>query len=383
MRTRKILFTFAIAGLAAASAACQSGASTSAARPDPPQAATAVSFDVETYAQGLAHPWSIAFLPDGEGMLVTERPGRLRLIRDGRLDPNPIPGVPEVAATGQGGLLDIALHPDFAQNRLLYFTYSKPGPNGATTAVGRGVYADAMLTGVEDVFVADAWSRAGQHFGSRIVLHDGYLYVTVGDRGSMNRAQDLGDHVGATLRLRDDGSVPPDNPFVGRTDARDEIYTYGNRNAQGMTVHPATGEIWQSEHGPRGGDELNIVRAGGNYGWPDYRWANHYDGRRIADYDPEGDVILPVMDWTPAIAPAGIAFYTGDVFPQWNGDLFVGSLVNRHLQRVRVDGTRVVQVERLLTDRNERIRDVAMGPDGFIYLLVDAPNAPVLRLVPR
>jgi aldose sugar dehydrogenase len=350
--------------------------------PEPPRDPAPVEHRVATVVDGLEHPWGLAFLPGDEGILVTERPGRLRLVRGGALQPQPIEGVPEVWAQGQGGLLDVALHPDFATNRLVYLSYSKPGPRGATTAVARGRLEDGRLAGTEDVVVADAWGTTGQHFGSRIVFGgDGYLYITVGDRGEPERAQDLRDHAGTTLRLHDDGRVPRDNPLVGRPDARDEIFTYGNRNAQGMAVHPRTGEIWQNEHGPRGGDEINIIRAGRNYGWPEFSFGNHYDGRPIPD-PPGAGTELPLLHWTPAIAPSGMDFYTGDVFPQWRGDVFNGSLVERHLHRLRVDGTEVVEQDRLLEDRGERIRVVRAGPDGLLYLLVDATSAPLLRLEP-
>jgi aldose sugar dehydrogenase len=350
----------------------------------PPQETAPVAFEVAAVVDGLQHPWGLAFLPGDEGILVTERPGRLRLVRGGVLQPQPIAGVPQVWAQGQGGLLDVALHPDFARTRWVYLTYSKPGTGGATTAVARGRLVDGALTETADVFVADAWAGGGQHFGSRIVFdRDGYLYLTIGDRGTGARAQNLGDHVGATLRLHDDGRVPQDNPFVGRADARDEIFTYGNRNAHGMAVHPETGEIWQNEHGPGGGDELNRVQAGGNYGWPQVSFGNHYDGRRIPDPAPGDGFVLPLAHWVPAIAPSGLTVYTGQAFPQWRGDLFVGSLVATHLQRIRLRDGAVVERERLLADRGQRIRDVRTGPDGLLYLLVDAPSAPLLRLQPR
>jgi aldose sugar dehydrogenase len=350
--------------------------------PDAPDGAP-VDYQVVAVVEGLEHPWGMAFLPGDEGILVTERPGRVRIVRNGQLDPQPIRGVPEVWAQGQGGLLDIELHPDFAGNRLVYLSYSKPGPQGATTAVARGRLEGDRLVDVQDVFVADAWGTAGQHFGSRIVFDQrGYMYLTIGDRGEMERAQNLQDHAGTTIRLHDDGRVPQDNPFVGRADARDEIFTYGNRNAQGMAVHPETGEIWQNEHGPRGGDEINRILPGRNYGWPNYRFGNHYDGRPIPDSTPDAGIEMPLLDWTPAIAPSGMSVYTGDVFPQWRGDIFNGSLVERHLNRVRFDGTTPVEQERLLEERGERIRAVSTGPDGLIYLLVDAPGAPLLRIEP-
>jgi aldose sugar dehydrogenase len=347
----------------------------------PLEPGAAVEHDVVTVVEGLEHPWGLAFLPDG-ALLVTERPGRLRLVRDGRLEPQPIAGVPQVRARGQGGLLDVALHPDFANNRLVYLTYSKPGPRGATTALARGRLEAGRLAGVEDLFIADAWTGADQHFGSRIAFdRDGYLYLTIGDRGTPRRAQDLSDHVGTTIRLHDDGRVPRDNPFAGRAGARDEIFTYGNRNAQGMAVHPGTGELWQSEHGPRGGDELNRMVAGANYGWPGASFGNHYDGRRIADPAPGDGFQPPVAHWTPAIAPAGMTIYDGDAFPHWRGDLFIAALAGQHLRRVRVEGGEVVEQERLL-DRGQRLRHVATGPDGLLYVLVDARRAPLLRIQP-
>jgi len=350
-----------------------------------PETATSTEHRVVTIAEGLEHPWGMAFLPNDEGILVTERPGRLRLVRGDRLEPEPISGVPQVFAQGQGGLLDVALHPDFVQNRLVYLSYAKPGPQGAaTTAVARGrLDGVGRLVGLEDVFVADAWGTTERHFGSRIVFDgQGKLFLTIGDRGEMERAQDPQDHAGTTLRLNDDGTVPQDNPFVGRADARDEIFTWGNRNAQGMVVHPETGDIWQNEHGPQGGDEINRILPGRNYGWPEYNFGDHYDGRSIPDPRPGIGMELPLHHWTPSIAPSGLTIYTGDAFPQWRGDVFSGALVERHLNRVRFDGDRVVEEERLLEERGERIRDVRTGPDGRIYLLVDAPSAPLLRLEP-
>jgi aldose sugar dehydrogenase len=342
-----------------------------------------VEFRVTTVVDGLEHPWGMAFLPDDEGILVTERSGRLRLVRNGVLQPQPVGGVPQVRAQGQGGLLDVALHPEFATTRLVYLSYSKPGPQGATTAVARGRLEGGQLTGVQDIFVADAWTSGGRHFGSRLAFgEDGKLYVTVGERGLMQPAQQLGNHVGTTVRLHDDGRAPADNPFAGQQSARPEIFVYGQRNVQAMAVHPQTGQVWQAEHGPRGGDALNVLRAGANYGWPDYSFGNHYDGRPSPD-PPQGNAIeVPITHWTPAIAPSGMTFYTGAAFPQWRGDLFIGSLVGQHVRRVRLDGRSVAGQERLLEGRGQRIRDVRTGPDGLIYLLVDAPSAPLLRLEP-
>jgi aldose sugar dehydrogenase len=344
-------------------------------------------FRVVTVVEGLAHPWGMAFLPGGE-ILVTERRGRLRVIRDGVLDPRPVGGVPEVRAQGQGGLLDVAIHPGFASNRLVYLSFSKPGPNGATTAVVRGRFEGDRLTNVQEVIETQAWGSGGAHFGSRLAFdRAGFLYVTVGDRGdsprrgSNHRSQSLRDHAGTTLRLHDDGQVPRDNPFVGRGDVLPEIFTYGNRNAQGMAVHPRTGELWQNEHGPRGGDEINRIVAGRNYGWPLVTHGINYDRTRITDRREMAGVEPPVLQWTPSIAPSGMTFYTGDAFPRWRGNAFVGALAGQHLRRVVLDGTRVVSEEQLL-QRVGRIRDVRTGPDGRLYLLIDASSAPLLRLEP-
>jgi aldose sugar dehydrogenase len=350
------------------------------AGPDDPTATH--PYTVNELVQGLEHPWAVAFLPGGD-VLITERAGRVRLVRGGQLQPDPVPGAPQASAGGQGGMLDIVIHPDFATNRLVYISYSKAVPGGRTTALARARWENDRLDGLEDIFVADAVSGAGQHFGSRIAFDPhGYLYLTIGDRGSPERAQDTGDHAGTTLRLHDDGRVPDDNPFVGIDGARPEIYTYGNRNAQGMAVHPGTGRVWQNEHGPRGGDELNRMEAGGNYGWPLFRYADHYDGRPIPDYRGGEDVVLPLLDWTPAIAPSGMAFYTGDRFPRWRGNVFTGALVARHLRRVVMDGDRPAHQEQLLSDYGQRIRDVREGPDGFIYFLTDSPTGVLARLEP-
>jgi aldose sugar dehydrogenase len=348
----------------------------------PPQPEATHGYRVVEVVGGLAHPWAVAFLPGGD-MLITERAGRVRLVRGGALVAAPVSGAPAVRAAGQGGLLDIALHPDFATNRLVYLSYAKAVTGGATTALARARWENDRLEGLEDVFVARAVSGAGQHFGSRIVFdRDGFLYLTIGDRGDGRRAQDLSDHVGTTIRLHDDGRVPADNPFVGRSGAQPEIFTYGNRNAQGMAVHPGTGEVWQNEHGPRGGDEINRMLPGRNYGWPEYNYGNHYDGRPIPDHVPGAGMELPLLHWTPSIAPSGMMFYTGDRFPNWRGSVFTGALAGRHLRRVVFDGDRPVHQEQLLRDFGQRIRDVRQGPDGYIYVLTDSPDAVLARLEP-
>jgi aldose sugar dehydrogenase len=351
-------------------------------------------YRVVTVVDGLEHPWSLAFLPGGD-MLVTERPGRLRIVRDGRLLPEPVPGLPGIRAGGQGGLLDVVPHPDFASNRLIYLSYSKPSADGSegTTAVIRARFEGDRLTQVEEIFEARAWSSGRGHYGSRLAFDgDGYLYITVGDRQAPPRgdleshpAQDLLDHMGTTLRLHADGRVPTDNPFVGRTDALPEIWSYGHRNAQGMAVHPETNDIWQNEHGPQGGDELNLIQPGVNYGWPVIGHGVQYrGGAAIHEATHREGMEQPVHFWTPSIAASGLLIYTGDAFPGWRGNFFVGGLAGEQLARLTLDGHRVLN-EETLVQRMGRIRDVRQGPDGFIYLAIDhrgGDRTPILRLEP-
>ena len=342
-------------------------------------------FEVVTVAQGLEHPWSLAFLPDGT-LLVTERPGRLRVINEGQLRPQAVTGLPgNIAAVGQGGLLDVALHPAFASNRLLYFSYAGHGEGGIGTEVARARLSPAAsrLENLEVIFRALPKSRGGRHFGSRLVFGtDDYLYITLGDRGDMWRAQDLNDHAGSVIRLNDDGSVPASNPFVQQAAARPEIFTYGNRNMQGATLQPDTGLIWIQEHGPRGGDELNIVQAGANYGWPKVTYGINYNGTKLSDLQQAPGITDPIYYWDPSIAPSGLMFYSADQFPGWRGNLFVGALKFQLLVRLELDGQRVVHEERLLSNEFGRIRDVRQGPDGLIYLLNDSSDGQVLRLQP-
>ena len=343
------------------------------------------AFRVVTVATGLDHPWGLAFLPDGR-MLVTERPGRLRTVTAGRLAPEPVAGVPKVRASGQGGLLDVALHPEFGENRRVYLSYSAGNRHGAGTEVARGRLRSHRLEDIEVLFRALPKSGGGRHFGSRLrFAPDGHLFITLGDRGDRHRAQDPRDHAGSIIRLRDDGTVPPDNPFVGVDGARPEIYTLGNRNVQGLAFDPGTGLLWSHEHGPRGGDELNVVRPGVNYGWPIISYGREYmSGNPVGEGTHRDGLAQPVLQWTPSIAPSGLTVYDGDRFPGWRGNLFVGALSFRLLARLVVDGERVVHEERLLENRYGRIRDVRTGPDGLIYLLTDAP-APygaLLRLEP-
>ncbi|MFP3874885.1 MAG: PQQ-dependent sugar dehydrogenase [Thiohalophilus sp.] len=341
------------------------------------------AYKVEVLTDELSHPWSMAFLPDGE-VLITERAGRLRIFRDGKLLSEPVSGLPDIHPTGQGGLLDLALHPEFEDNRWLYMSYVAKHNGKATTHVARGRYRDGALDDVEVLFIAEPAGNTGRHFGSRLVFdEDGYLYLTVGDRGDQPRAQDLGDHAGGTHRLHDDGRVPDDNPFVDREDARSSFYTYGNRNAQGMTVHPDTGVIWQVEHGPRGGDELNIIKPGVNYGWPVISYGVNYSGTPVGEGITEKEGMeQPIHYWDPSIAPSGMAFYTGDAFPDWQGNLFVGALAHEHLARLVIEDNEVVKEEKLLEERGERIRDVRMGPDGLLWILTDESTGSLLRLKP-
>ena len=340
-------------------------------------------FRVTTVADGLEHPWALAFLPDGD-ILVSEREGRLRVIRDGRLLPEAVRGLPQIRVRGQGGLLDLLPHPDFADNRLLYFSYSADLDGGWTTHVARGRFEKDALTDVEVLFRAEPASSGRVHFGSRLAFDpQGYLFISIGDRGEMSRAQDLADLAGKVVRLLDDGSIPEDNPFRDTPGARPEIYSYGHRNPQGMAVHPKTGEVWTHEHGPRGGDEINIVRPGVNFGWPVVTLGIDYTGFTIGDgLKTHPDMADPLHHWIPSIAPSGMAFYTGDRFARWQGDLFVGALVQRHLVRLRLVGDIVVEEERFLEDFGRRIRDVRTGPDGALWLLTDHDPGQVLRLDP-
>ena len=362
----------------------QLGGSVGADEPVDRVASERVDFAVERVAGGLENPWGMAFLPDG-GMLVTERPGRLRLVDASfEIHPEPLSGVPTAFSRGQGGLLDVVLHPDFAENQLVYLSFSYLQDGGAGTAVARGRLADGGLEDTEVIFESNGLGGGGRHFGSRLVFDDdGYLYVTHGDRGQRDLAQDLANHAGSVIRLHDDGRVPDDNPFVGRDDARPEIYTYGNRNPQGIARHPETGAIWAHEHGPRGGDELNILEAGVNYGWPQVTQGVEYaTGMSIGlDEAPEG-IASPVHIWTPSIAPSGMAFYDGDAFPEWQGNILVGALAFQLLARLELDGDEVVHEERLLEGGLGRIRDVRVGPDGLVYLLTDASDGGIYRLSP-
>jgi glucose/arabinose dehydrogenase len=343
-------------------------------------------------AAGLENPWSLAFLPDGE-LLVTERAGRLRVVRNGTLDPDPIPGGPEVRTTILGGLLDVVLHPAFVTNRLIYLSYSKETEDGATTtAIARARFSGEALEGLRDIFVANTRSRSQTNFGGRMVFgNDRHLYVTIGERQEQERAQDPMDHGGKVLRLRDDGTAPDDNPFSGRPGYLPEIYTLGHRSPQGLAVHPTTGAIWENEHGPLGGDEINVLVPGGNYGWPIVSYGTDYDGTQITESGLTSlpDLQAPLMYWVPSIAISGLSFYTGDAFPEWRGNAFVGAMMQGrirwtgHIQRLTFnEAGHPITREPVLTEIRQRIRDVRPGPDGFLYVLTDENPGQLLRIEP-
>jgi glucose/arabinose dehydrogenase len=347
-------------------------------------------YRLETVAEGLVNPWGLAFLPNGD-LLVTERPGRLRIVSGGELS-DPVSGVPEVFARGQGGLLDVELHPDFASNRMIYLSYSRPlGEDASTTAVVRGRLEGTALTGVEEIF--EAVSRGRGHYGSRIQFDgQGHVFISVGERQAPARgdleahpAQDLTNHHGVVVRLNDDGTVPADNPFVGRDDALPEIWSYGHRNQQGLVYDPETGNLWATEHGPQGGDELNLIRPGLNYGWPVVGYGVNYgSGTAIHEGTMREGMEDPRHIWVPSIATSGLVMYTGDAFPGWRGDIFSGGLSGEVLVRLDMDGEEVVMEEIILHDMG-RIRDVEQGPDGALYIALDSRRGgetPILKLVP-
>ena len=332
---------------------------------------------------GLEHPWGHAFLPDNR-IIITERPGRLRIVEDGHLNPEPVAGLPAIAARGQGGLLDVALHPNFVTNQLVYLSYSAAGASGVGTEVARGKLVGNRLEDVEVIFRMTPKSKTGHHFGSRLIFdREGYLYITLGDRGEKKRAQLSGDHAGSVIRLHDDGRVPANNPFVGRQGWQPEKYTLGHRNIQGAALHPETGKVWTHEHGPQGGDEVNIIRPGINYGWPVITYGvNYVIGTQIGEGTHKAGMAQPLYYWVPSIAPSGMTFYTGDKFPRWRGNLFIGALKDQMLVRLSLNGEKVVSEERLLKNLRGRIRDVSQGPDGYIYLLTDETLGMLVRIEP-
>ena len=337
----------------------------------------------QTIAKGLERPWSLAFLPD-KRMLVTERPGRLRIVEtDGRVS-EPLSGVPRVYASGQGGLLDVALSPGFAKDRLVYLSFAESAEGRAGTAVARGRLGESGLENTRVIWRQQPKVNGSNHFGSRIVFRpDGTLFVTLGDRFNYaDSAQDLSTTIGKIVRINPDGSAPSDNPFAGRSGARPEIWSYGHRNVQAAALHPETGQLWTAEHGARGGDELNRPEAGKNYGWPVISYGTHYSGFKIGEGTAKQGMEQPVYYWDPVIAPSGMTFYTGNLFAGWKNDTLIGSLTPGLLVRLIMKNDQVAKEERFLGDLRERIRDVRQAPDGSLYLLTDARNGQILRVTP-
>jgi glucose/arabinose dehydrogenase len=341
-------------------------------------ATEAGTLKIETVAKGLDHPWGLAFLPDGD-MLVTEKPGTLRRVSKDSTISKPLAGVPEVVAAKQGGLLDVAVDPDFKSNRLVYLSYSEPGEGGSATAAARGKLGNSGLENVEVIFRQTPRIENGLHFGSRFAFApDGTLFITLGERFQFDPAQDLSNTLGKIVRINSDGSIPKDNPFVGRDGVRPEIWSYGHRNAQGAAIHPETGKLWETEFGPLGGDELNIPKAGSNYGWPVVSWGSHYDGKDIPDPPTHPEFADAVYHWNPVISPSGITFYTADAIPAWKGNLLIAALSAQGIVRLTLDGEKVKAEERI--PLGARIRDVQQAPDGSVYALTDEGDGKILRL---
>ncbi|HQX13745.1 MAG TPA: PQQ-dependent sugar dehydrogenase [Nitrosomonas sp.] len=340
-------------------------------------------FAVKQIAQGLKFPWGMAFLPDGN-ILVTERIGQLRIVSPNGQLSEPIQGVPEVFFEQQGGLLDVAIDPEFSKNRLIYLSYAEPEGNKASTAVARAELVNGQLKNLQVIFRQLPKTMGGVHFGSRLAFaRDGNLFITLGDRGThAEDAQQLDNYFGKIIRIRPDGSVPSDNPFVKHSNAKPEIWSYGHRSVQGATIHPKTGELWIHEHGPKGGDEINIPQAGKNYGWPKACYGSHYDGTPIKDEHAEQGFEEPIHYWTPSIAPSGMAFYTGNDFPNWRGSLFVGALAGKHVARLTIDSNKITSEEQLLANTT-RFRNIKQSPDGTLYLLTDEANGKLLKIVPN
>lgn len=339
-----------------------------------------VSLTIDTLATGIENPWGMAFLPDGR-ILIAERPGRLRVFALGELRETPVQGIPEIWDRGQGGLLDVVLHPDYENNGWIYLAYADPRGDGGNTSVSRGRLVGNTFTDTELLFQGEPATPAGQHFGSRIVFDgNGYMFTTIGDRGVMSNAQKLENHNGKVIRLFDDGRIPPDNPFVNVEGARPEIWSYGHRNIQGMSFNPQTGLLWAHEHGPKGGDEINLIQKGLNYGWPEATFGVNYNGTIISTDTTLVGMKDPVLQWTPSIAPCGLAFIDSARYPGWNGNMLVGALAGQHIHRVVFEGNQVVHTEYLLQGF-ARFRDIRQGPDGYIYVLTEAPGL-FFRILP-
>ncbi len=356
---------------------------------DQPEAAPAPQ--IVTIIESLEHPWGLTWLPD-DTLLITERPGRLRIVKDGVLDPTPVSGLPEVLNRGQGGLMDIAIHPQFAENQWVYFTYADGTSSANRTQVARARFDGSRLSDWQVIFEANRTKEGTQHFGSRLAwMPDNTLLVSIGDGGNppvtlegdliRNQAQNLGSHLGSLVRLNDDGSVPDDNPFVDTSEADPTIWSYGHRNIQGMAVDSVTGQLWATEHGSRGGDELNRIVAGENYGWPLVTYSREYSGGEISSERSRPGMVDPLVVWTPSIAPSGLMLYRGDLFPQWQGDLFAGGLVSQSIMHIELDDSGAV-LSQTPIDIGQRVRQVAQGPDGLIYVLTDESDGRLVRLEP-
>jgi aldose sugar dehydrogenase len=340
-----------------------------------------ITLQIDTLATGLEHPWGMAFLPDGR-ILIAERPGRLRIFENGKLLPDPVKGIPDVWHHGQGGLMEVTLHPNYEENGWIYLGYATRFGNGGNTVISRGKLSGNQFTEVEEIFRPASSARTGVHFGNRIVFdNEGYLFTTIGERGTKENSQTLENHNGKVMRLHDDGRVPSDNPFVGKSDAQPEIWSYGHRNIQGMGFHPETGELWVHEHGPKGGDEINRVKKGANYGWPLATFGINYSGTTITENTSLPGMEDPILQWTPSIAPCGMAFVTSDKYPGWKNNMLVGALAGRHIHRVVIEDNKVTDTEYLLQNF-ARFRDVRQGPDGYIYVLTEEPGL-FIRLVPE
>ncbi|HZE44822.1 MAG TPA: PQQ-dependent sugar dehydrogenase [Steroidobacteraceae bacterium] len=385
-RIASSILATAVAAMICAAASAEADPRVGRAPPPPPQPAKVVKagYKVTEIAKGLDHPWSMAFLPDGS-MLVTERQGRLRMIKGGQLQPQPIGGIPAVHTGSQAGLFDIVLHPNFAQNNIVYLTYAAGTAAANGTEVARARFDGSMLQDLHVIFKAAPLKDTDNHYGGRMAfLPDGTFALTIGEGFEYReKAQDLTSDLGKIVRLNEDGSVPRDNPFIGQAGVRPEIYTWGHRNEQGLIFDAQSGLLYETEHGPRGGDELNIIVARKNYGWPVITYGMDYSGAYVSPYTQRPGLEQPVIYWTPSIAPSGLAMYRGEKFPAWKGDLFVGALAFRHLRRVHLDERGiVVNQEELLNDLHRRIRDVRAAPDGYLYVCTDEADGRVLRLEP-
>ena len=367
---------------AAVAGADGGGPAWSEREPEPHVVSEQAEFRVVEVVTGLSRPWGLAFLSEDRA-LVTERSGRLYLVEFAGAEVKRLGGLPQIATGGQGGLLDVAVDPEYEQNGWIYFTYSQSYDGGTGTTLARARLSGTELTELEELFRMQPPGSGGRHFGSRIAfLPDHTVVISIGDRGAQNRAQNFQDHAGSLVRLNRDGSVPDDNPFLGDPDVLDELYTLGNRNPQGLVLHPETGVLWQHEHGPRGGDELNRLSPGSNYGWPVATHGRDYSGARITPHRSLPGKEDPLHVWTPAIAPAGMSQYRGDLFPELAGDLLIAGLVARSVVRVHLDGTTVADTSRLFDDLDRRVRDVRVGPEGALYLLTDHADGELIRITP-